>query len=362
MSLEPRPGILDIKPYKPGAADAPGIADPVKLSSNENPMGSSPMARAAFENASRSLNLYPDGGALRLREAIGEANNIDPDRIVCGTGSDELLQLLGRAYLSPGDKVVQSQYGFLVYRLVAMQSGAELISADETDFTACVDAILKAAGDDARIVFLANPNNPTGTYVSKADIRRLREGLPASTMLVVDEAYAEYVDEADYETAFDLANEYDNVVVTRTFSKIHGLAALRLGWAYADKSIIDVLNRVRGPFNVNHPAIEAGIAAIKDEEFQQRSADHNRRGLAFMLQQLGGAGLDVTPSVGNFVLVHFPETKGKTAVDADAFLTAAGLIVRPVAPYGLPNSLRITIGLDADNRKIADALAKFMAA
>ncbi|WP_420434078.1 histidinol-phosphate transaminase [Hyphobacterium sp.] len=361
MTLQPRPGILDIKPYKPGAADAPGIANPVKLSSNENPMGCSPKARAVFEAASRKLNLYPDGGATRLREAIADANGIDADRIVCGTGSDELLQLLGRAYLAPGDKVVQSQYGFLVYRLVAMQSGAELVSAPERDLTTDVDAIIEAAGDDARIVFIANPNNPTGTYVSHDDIRRLREALPETTLLVVDEAYAEYVDEPDYETAFDLAREYDNIVVTRTFSKIHGLAGVRLGWAYADASIIDVLNRVRGPFNVNLPAIEAGIAAIKDADFQQRSAEHNRHGLAFMRQQLGGLGLEVTPSVCNFVLVHFPETPGKTAAEADAFLTKRGLIVRPVAAYGLPNALRITIGLDDENRKVADALAEFMA-
>ncbi|MEE2525998.1 histidinol-phosphate transaminase [Hyphobacterium sp. HN65] len=361
MTLQPRPGILDIKPYKPGAADAPGIANPVKLSSNENPMGCSPLARSAFEASSKNLNLYPDGGATRLRAAIGKAYNLDPARIVCGTGSDELLQLLGRAYLAPGDKVVQSQYGFLVYRLVAMQSGAELVSAPETNFTTDVDAVLQVAGEDARIVFIANPNNPTGTYISHDEIRRLREGLPENTLLVVDEAYAEYVDRPDYETAFDLAREYDNVVVTRTFSKIHGLAALRLGWAYADGSIIDVLNRVRGPFNVNLPAIEAGIAAIEDTDFQQRSAEHNRQGLAYMHQQLGGLGLDVTPSVGNFVLVHFPETKGKTAAEADAFLTRKGLIVRPVAPYGLPNSLRITIGLDADNHKIVEALTEFMA-
>jgi histidinol-phosphate aminotransferase len=360
MTLQPRPGILDIKPYKPGAADAPGIANPVKLSSNENPMGCSPEARAAFEASSKSLNLYPDGGATRLREAIAEANGISADRIVCGTGSDELLQLLGRAYLAPGDKVVQSQYGFLVYRLVAMQSGANLVSAPETDYTTNIDAVIETAGDDARIVFIANPNNPTGTYVSHAEIRRLREALPETTLLVVDEAYAEYVDEPDYETAFDLAREYDNVVVTRTFSKIHGLAAVRLGWAYADSSIIDVLNRVRGPFNVNLPAISAGVAAIQDTDFQKRSAEHNRQGLAFMRQQLGGLGLDVTPSVCNFVLVHFPETPGKTAAEADAFLTKQGLIVRPVGAYGLPNALRITIGLDDDNRRVVDALTEFM--
>jgi len=362
MSLEPRPGILDIRPYKPGAADAPGIANPVKLSSNENPLGCSPKAREAFEAAAKSLNLYPDGGAVKLRAAIGEMTGLEADRIVCGTGSDELLQLLGRSYLGPGDKVVQSQYGFLVYRLVAMQSGAELVSAPETDYRASVDAILEAAGDDAKIVFLANPNNPTGTYLPGDEIRRLHAGLPPTTLLVLDEAYAEYVDEADYETGVDLARNHDNVVVTRTFSKIHGLAALRLGWAYADRSIIDVLNRVRGPFNVNAPAIAAGTAAIRDTEFQRRSAQHNREQLAFLRQQLGGLGLEVTPSVGNFVLVHFPDTDGKRATDADAFLTSRGLILRPVAAYGIPHALRLTAGTAEQNRAVVDALADFLKA
>lgn len=360
MTMTPRPGILDIKPYKPGAADAPGIANPTKLSSNENPLGCSPKARAAFEAASSTLNLYPDGGAKGLRSAIGEIENIDPDQIVCGTGSDEILQLLGRAYLEPGDKVVQSQYGFLVYRLVAMQSGAKLVNAPETDYRASVEALLDAAGDDARIVFLANPNNPTGTYLTGDEIRRLHAGLPSSTLLVLDEAYAEYVDEADYETGKALVAAHDNVIVTRTFSKIHGLAAARLGWAYADPSIIGVLNRVRGPFNVNAPALAAGTAAIRDLDFQRQSADHNRRELAYLRQQLGGLGLDVTPSVGNFVLVHFADLDGKRASDADAFLTARGLIVRPVAAYGIPNALRITVGKTDENRAIIDALTAFL--
>lgn len=360
MSLTPRPGILDIRPYKPGAADAPGIANPVKLSSNENPLGCSPKARAAFEAAAATLNLYPDGSARVLREAIAEMTGLEADQLVCGTGSDELLQLLGRAYLGPGDKVVQSQYGFLVYRLVAMQSGAELVSAPETHYRADVDALLEAAGDDARIVFLANPNNPTGTYLGGDEIRRLHAGLPDTTLLVLDEAYAEYVDEADYETGFDLVREHGNVVVTRTFSKIHGLAALRLGWAYAQQPVIDALNRVRGPFNVNAPAIAAGAAAIRDTAFQRQSADHNREQLAFLRQQLGGLGLEVTPSVGNFVLVHFPETDGKRAADADAFLTARGLILRPVAAYGIDNALRLTAGKAEDNRAVVEALAEFL--
>ncbi|MAC38990.1 MAG: histidinol-phosphate transaminase, partial [Oceanicaulis sp.] len=213
MGIEPRAGILDIRPYKPGAAEAPGIADPVKLSSNENALGCSPKAAAAFEASAKRLHLYPDGGATKLREAIAREEGLEAENIVCGCGSDELLQLLGRAYLDPGDKVVQSQYGFLVYRLVAMQSGAELVSAPERNYTTDVDALIEAAGDDAKIVFLANPNNPTGTYISDAEVRRLRDALPSSTLLVVDAAYAEFVRNADYSAGLELARERDDVVV-----------------------------------------------------------------------------------------------------------------------------------------------------
>lgn len=362
MGIEPRAGILDIRPYKPGASEAAGVANPVKLSSNENALGSSPGAAAAFEAAGTRLYLYPDGGAGKLREAIAREEGIEAENIVCGAGSDELLQLLGRAYLNPGDKVVQSQYGFLVYRLVAMQCGAELVSAPETGYRTNVDAVIEAAGDDARIVFIANPNNPTGTYIGDAEMRRLRDGLPDSTLLVIDSAYAEFVRNPDYSAGMELARERDDVVVTRTFSKIHGLAALRLGWAYGHRSIIDVLHRVRGPFNVSLPAIEAGAAAIADRDFMQRSADHNEEWVNWLRQQIGGLGLEVTPSVCNFVLVHFPDTAGKTAQDADAFLTANGLIVRPLAAYGLPNALRVTVGKASENRRLVDALAAFMQA
>jgi histidinol-phosphate aminotransferase len=361
MTIEPRAGILDIRPYKPGAADAPGIENPIKLSANENALGSSQKAVAAFGAVSSQLHVYPDGGATELRAAIAREEGLDADHIVCGCGSDELLQLLGRAYLNPGDKVVQSQYGFLVYRLVAMQSNAELVSAPETDHCTSVDAMLEAAGDDAKIVFLANPNNPTGTYISDAEVRRLRDGLPDGCLLVIDAAYAEFVGEADYSAGTELARERDDVIVTRTFSKIHGLAALRLGWAYGAKSIIDVLNRVRGPFNVNMPSIAAGTAAIADREFMARSASHNTHWVNWLRQQLGGAGLEVTPSVCNFVLVHFPDTEGKTAADADAFLTARGLIVRPLQPYNLAGALRITVGTEDQNRLLAEAVREFMA-
>ena len=360
MGIEPRAGILDIRPYKPGSAEAPGVAEPVKLSANENALGCSPKAAAAFEAASSRLHIYPDGGATKLREAIAREEGLEAENIVCGCGSDELLQLLGRAYLNPGDKVVQSQYGFLVYRLVAMQSGAELVSAPERNYTTDVDALIEAAGDDAKIVFLANPNNPTGTYISDAEVRRLRDALPDTTLLVIDSAYAEFVRAEDYSAGLELARERDDVVVTRTFSKIHGLAGVRLGWAYGHRSIIDVLHRVRGPFNVNLPAIEAGTAAIADRDFMTKSADHNDEWVAWLRQQIGGLGLEVTPSVCNFVLIHFPDTPGKTARDADAFLTSKGLIIRPVDPYGLPNALRATVGKAGENRRLVEGLAEFL--
>jgi len=359
MTLQPRPGLLDIKPYVPGAAAPAGA---VKLSSNENALGCSPKAAEAFKAAMEKLHVYPDGGAGLLREAIGEAEGLDPSRIVCGSGSDELLQLIGRAYLDPGDTVVQSQYGFLVYRLVAMQSGARIASAPETGYAADVDALLETAGEDAKIVFLANPNNPTGTWIKGSEVRRLREGLPKDTLLVIDGAYEEFVDAPGYEDPMTLVDEYENTVVTRTFSKIHGLAGLRLGWMYGPKEIVDVIHRVRGPFNVNLPAMEAGVAAIKDREFLKKSKDHNDRWLAYLTQQIGGLGLEVTPSVCNFVLVHFPPGSGKSADDANAFLAKRGLIVRALQPYGLPDALRISVGLEDDNRHVVEALKDFLEA
>ncbi|MGJ3230220.1 MAG: histidinol-phosphate transaminase [Oceanicaulis sp.] len=358
MTLQPRPGLLDIKPYVPGAAAPKGA---VKLSSNENALGCSPNAAEAFKQAAGALHVYPDGGAAKLREAIAEQEKLDAARIVCGAGSDELLQLIGKAYLDPGDTVVQSQYGFLVYRLVAMQSGAHIVSAPETNYTADVDALLARVKEHgAKIVFLANPNNPTGTWIKGAEVRRLRENLPEDTLLVLDGAYEEFVDATGYEDPMGLVDEYENVVVTRTFSKIHGLAGLRLGWMYGPREIVDVIHRVRGPFNVNLPAIEAGVAAIKDRDFLKKSKDHNDRWLAYLTQQIGGLGLEVTPSVCNFVLVHFPKGSGKSADDAAAFLANKGLIVRPLQPYGLPDALRISIGLEDDNRRVVEALREFV--
>ncbi len=362
MGPAPRPGILDITPYRGGDAGEPGPVKPVKLSSNENCLGCSPLAKQAFLAAGDHLELYPDGAAAALRDAIGEAQGLDPQRIVCGGGSDELLQLLVRAYAGPGDEVLYSAHGFLIYRLAALQVGATPVTAPETDLRADVDALLAAVTERTRIVFLANPNNPTGTYVTRAEVARLHAGLPDTTLLVIDGAYAEYLDREDYESGFGLAQTAPNVVATRTFSKIHGLAALRLGWAIGPASVIDVLNRVRGPFNVNAPALAAGVAAIKDAAFPARSKAHNDEQLVFLSAEMRDLGLLACESVGNFVLLRFPDQPGKTVEEADAALRAAGLITRRVVPYGLAHHLRVTVGEADANARVVATLRAFMGA
>lgn len=357
MPPKPLPGILDIEPYKGGESALPGFSGkPIKLASNENPLGASKAALKAFADAAASAHLYPDGSAAALRRAIGARYGLDPERIVCGAGSDEIFQLLGRAYLAPGDEIVQSQYAFLVYRLVAQAAGAVVKTAPDRDFTVDVDAMLAAVTPKTKIVFLANPNNPTGTYLPFAEVRRLHAGLPDNVMLVLDAAYAEYVRRNDYEAGVALVSEFDNVLMTRTFSKIHGLAALRLGWAYGPADVIGVLNRVRGPFNVSTAAQQAGIAAIEDGAFVDAAIEHNAHELERVSAALEKLSYKVTPSVGNFVLVHLPSGKAKAA---DAFLRARGLIVRMVAGYGLPDALRISIGATAENDAFLAAITDF---
>jgi histidinol-phosphate aminotransferase len=310
---QPRPGVLDIAPYVPGKSAAPGAAKVFKLSSNETPLGPSPNAIAAYRAVGEHLEDYPDGSASTLRDAIGAAFGLDPDRIVCGAGSDDLLNLLARAYLGDGDEAIYTTHGFLVYPIATMGTGAKAVAVPETKFTANVDAILKAVTPRTRIIFLANPNNPTGTYLPFDEVKRLHSGLPAHVLLVLDAAYAEYVQRNDYESGIELVATTDNVVMTRTFSKIYGLAALRLGWMYGPAHVVDAVNRIRGPFNVNAPAIAAGIAAIRDTAHVDRARAHNSRWLAWLTEEIGKLGLAVTPSVANFVLIHFQETKGKTA-------------------------------------------------
>ena len=358
---QPRPGVLDIAPYVPGRSRAPGAAKVFKLSSNETPLGPSPRALAAYKAAADKLEDYPDGAATELREAIGRAFGLDPNRIVCGAGSDDLLHLLAYAYLADGDEAIYTVHGFLIYPIVTLGTGARPIAVPETGYTADVDAILAAVTAKTKMVFLANPNNPTGTAISFDEVKRLHRGLPRHVLLVLDAAYAEYVRRNDYEAGIELVATSENVVMCRTFSKIHGLASLRLGWMFAPAHIVDAINRIRGPFNVSGAAIAAGIAAIEDLEHQERSREHNTRWLAWLTEEIGKLGLKVTPSVANFVLIHFPETRGRTARDADAFLVARGLILRYVAAYKLPNALRLSVGTEEANRLVVAALREFMA-
>jgi histidinol-phosphate aminotransferase len=357
---QPRPGVLEIDPYVPGKSAAPGVARVFKLSSNETPLGPSPKAIAAYRAVAEHLQDYPDGSATSLREAIGRAFGLDPNRIVCGAGSDDLLNLLADAYLSDGDEAIHTTHGFLVYPIATLGSGAKPVVAAEKNYTADVDAILAAVSARTKIVFLANPNNPTGTYIGFDEVKRLHRALPPHVLLVLDAAYAEYVRRNDYESGIELVATSENVVMCRTFSKIHGLAALRLGWMYGPAHVVDAVNRIRGPFNVNAAAMAAGVAAIQDAAHVEAARAHNEQWLAWVSAEIGKLGLEVTPSVANFILIHFPKTKGCTAADADAFLTKRGLVLRRVAAYHLPDALRMTVGGEEANRLVVDALTAFV--
>jgi histidinol-phosphate aminotransferase len=357
---EPRPGVLAIEAYVPGKSQAPGVAKVFKLSSNETPLGPSPKAVAAYREVAENLADYPDGAATALREAIGRVFGLDPARIVCGAGSDELLNLLAHAFIGPGDEAIHTTHGFLVYNIATLGSGGTPVVAPENDYTANVDSILSRVSERTRLVFLANPNNPTGTYLPFDEVKRLHAALPPHVLLVIDAAYADYVIRNDYEAGIELVATSENVVMCRTFSKVHGLAALRLGWLYGPAHVVDALNRIRGPFNVNQPAIAAGIAAIEDTAHVEKSVAHNTRWLAWLTEEIGKLGLAVTPSVANFVLIHFPTTKGRSANDADEFLTSRGLILRPVSAYRLPHALRMTVGTEEANRLTVAALGDFL--
>jgi histidinol-phosphate aminotransferase len=357
---QPRPGVLEIEAYVPGKSSAPGVGRVFKLSSNETPLGPSPKAIDAYRAVAQHLEDYPDGASTALRTAIGRAFGLDPDRIICGAGSDELLNLLAHAYLGPGDEAIHTLHGFLVYRIATLASGGRPIVVPETSYTADVDAILAAVSQRTKLVFLANPNNPTGTYLPFDEVRRLHRSLPPGVLLVLDAAYAEYVRRNDYEAGIELVATSDNVVMCRTFSKIYGLAALRLGWLYGPAPVVDALNRIRGPFNVNAAAMAAGVAAIEDTAHVEKARAHNDRWLAWLTAEIGQLGLEVTPSAANFVLIHFPDRKGRDAQDADRFLTARGLILRGVAAYKLPGALRMTVGSEEANRLVVAALAEFV--
>lgn len=356
----PQPGILDITPYVPGKSSAPGNIKVHKLSSNESPLGPSPAAVAAYRELAEETHLYPDGSATALRNAIGGRYGLNPDNIVCGAGSDELLQLLTRAYLGVGDEAVYTQYGFLVYPIAIMASGATPVVAPEIEHTANIDQIIGCLTERTKIVFLANPNNPTGTYVPIEEVRRLHAAMREDCLLVLDAAYAEYVRRNDYEAGIEMVATAPNVVMTRTFSKAYGLAGLRLGWAYCPPAIADVLNRIRGPFNVTLPAIACGVSAIEDTGHLQDAVNHNDEWLPWLERELKALGLPVTPSVGNFLLVHFLPENGITAHEADDFLSARGLVLRRLDGYGLPDALRLTIGTQEANEGVVAALAELL--
>ncbi|WP_417515856.1 histidinol-phosphate transaminase [Minwuia sp.] len=355
----PQPGLMDITPYKGGEAEIEGMAHVRKLSANETPLGPSPRAIQALRDMAPRMAEYPDGGATRLRTALAKHHGLDADRLICSNGSDELIGLIVSSYAGVGDEVLFSRHGFLMYPIAARANGATPVMAPETDLTADVDALLAAVTERTRICFLANPNNPTGTFLTIDEVQRLRDGLRDDILLVIDAAYAEYVSRNDYDSGIQMVGAHDNVIMLRTFSKIFGLAGLRVGWGYAPPEIIGVLHRARGPFNVNLGAQEAAIAALEDTAHIDAARTHNDIWLPKLSAELRALGLDVPPGIGNFVLARFPGGAEQVQA-ADAWLKARGIIVRPVAGYGLPDCLRITIGTEDDNLAVIEALKAFL--
>ena len=354
---QPRPEVMAIAPYVGGEAHLPGVSRIIKLSSNEGAFGTSPAARAAIAHSAEGMSRYPDGSAAALREAIGAYFGLDPARIVCGNGSDEIINLLIHAYGGPGTELLMSAHGFSIYAIFGTLAGGTVIKLPERELTADVDAFLAAVTERTRLVFLANPNNPTGSLLPLAELQRLRDGLPPDVLLVLDGAYAEYVDRPDFDAGLSLVETGENTVMTRTFSKIWGLGGARLGWGYGPAAIMDALNRLRPPFNISNAAAAAGIAALSEPGWEAMSRAHNQAARAHLAESLQAIGIRVWPSEGNFVLADFETPERARA--ADAFLRGQGIIVRNVASYGLPHCLRITIGSDEECAAVIEALRDF---
>ena len=351
----PNPAILDVAPYVGGEAHLVGVNRIIKLSSNEGAFGPPPAAVAAATRAAAEMHRYPDGGCHDLRQAIGSRFGLDPARIVCGNGSDELLSLLIHAYAGPGAEVIMSAHGFVMYDIASTGVGARVIKAPERELTTDVDAILAAVSPATRMVIVANPNNPTGSMLPQSEMERLRAGLPPDVLLLIDAAYSEYVDRPDYDAGVKLVDAGDNTVMTRTFSKIFGMGGMRLGWCYGPPAVIDVLNRARGPFNVNLAAQEAGIAALAEQHWVEAGRAHNAAQRAKLSTALQALGIKVWPSEGNFVLADFGTPERADA--ADAALRRRGIIVRAMRSYSLPHCLRITVGTAEECDLVAEALA-----
>jgi histidinol-phosphate aminotransferase len=355
-TIRPQPGILDIALYVGGESTLAGHAEVLKLSSNENPFGPSPQALAAFEATARDLHRYPSTDHAALRAAIAEVHGLDPARIVCGVGSDEVLVFLVQAYAGPGSEVIHTEHGFAIYRIAALAAGATPVEVKERDRRTDVDAILAACTERTRLVFIANPNNPTGTMISAEEVARLAAGLPPQALLVLDGAYAEFVPGFDGHAG--LVDARDDVVMTRTFSKIYGLGGLRVGWGYGPAHMVNVLNRVRGPFNLSTPALAAAEAAVRDTGFVARCLAENTANRAALTASLRAAGVACDDSAANFVLARFASPAEAEA--CDRALRAGGIIVRRVAGYGFPEALRITVGDAAACARVADAVDAFM--
>ncbi len=363
--LTPRPGILKIQPYKQGKSEIDNIADPIKLSSNESPLGPSPKAIEAYMNASKNLFRYPDGSQQQLIEAIAERFGVTKSKLICGNGSDELIQMLIRAYVGPGDEIIVSEMAFAMCRVHALAQGAEVINAPEPTLVADVDEILSRVTEKTKMIAIASPNNPAGKYVTRDELKRLHDSIPDNVLLLVDSAYADYVINSDYDCGMELAETTSNVVMTRTFSKLYGLSAVRIGWALCHEDIIGILQRIRTPFNTNAPALAAACEAIKDTDHEEMVRNHNNKWLVKMSTELGNLGLDIIPSVTNFILMRFPDSdypsnSARSAKAAWEHLLADGIIPRPVGAGGPDNCLRITIGLDHENEAVLKSLGAFM--
>lgn len=344
---QPKPGVLDIPLYAPGRASLAGVARPIKLSANENALGCSPKATAAFIEAAKELHLYPDMHAMKLREAIARKYALEEGRLVFGAGSDELFTIACQTYLSPGDNAVQPRFGFAAWAIAAQAAGGAIRFAPERNFFVDVDALLAAVDSKTRIVFIANPANPTGTKIPFDEIERLHGALPGNALLVIDGAYSEFADgEGGYAKEFALARSAPNVLVTKTFSKLYGLAALRIGWGYGAPEIIAAMERVRPPFNTTRPAQAAAVAAIDDDDFMDRSIRHVVAARDDLSAYFSGCGLEVIPSAANFVTVRLGGDGPLTAADAEAALAAKGILVRGLRNYGMPDCLRVTVGPD----------------
>ncbi|MEM1234114.1 MAG: histidinol-phosphate transaminase [Pseudomonadota bacterium] len=356
----PQPGIMEIALYQGGASKIAGRDDVLKLSSNENPYGPPPAAQEALAGAAAGMHLYPSTDHGPLRASIAEVHGLEPAQIICGVGSDEVLTFLCQAYAGVGDEVIYTEHGFSMYPILARGAGATPVKVQERERVVDVDAILAAVTDRTRIVFLTNPGNPTGTMLPEAEVLRLADGLPGDVILVIDGAYAEYA--RDYGAGYDgfagLAAERRNVVMTRTFSKLYGLGGLRVGWGYACQEIIDVLNRLRGPFNLSAPALAAAEAAVRDRAFADRCIAENARLRDWLRPELEALGVGCDASEANFVLARFRDEA--EAVACETALREAGILVRKVAGYGFPEGLRITVGDEAGCQRVIESVRAFM--